>query len=100
LSPDAVTTRDPSGLKAALQCDNPLIQVQAAREGIGIAELACFLGDQSELVRLWPSEPPLLRSVWLLVHQDLRGSTRVKLVSAAIVDAFRRNAKILRAGQL
>ena len=45
------------------------------------------------------SEPPLLRPVWLLVHQDLRGSTRVKLVSAAVVDAFRRNAKILRDGQ-
>jgi DNA-binding transcriptional LysR family regulator len=85
--------------KTAMQCDNPLIQMQAAREGIGIAELACFLGDQSELVRVWPSEPPLLRPVWLLVHQDLRGSTRVKLVSAAIVDAFRRNAKILRDGQ-
>ena len=83
----------------AMQCDNPLIQVQAAREGIGIAELACFLGDQSELVRVRPSEPPLLRPVWLLVHQDLRGSTRVKLVSAVIVDAFRRNAKILRDGQ-
>src|SRR5215471_12218385 len=85
--------------RTAMQCDNPLIQMQAAREGIGIAELACFLGDQSELVRVWPSEPPLLRPVWLLVHRDLRGSTRVKLVSAAIVDAFRRNAKILRDGQ-
>jgi DNA-binding transcriptional LysR family regulator len=83
----------------AMQSDNPLVQMQAAREGIGIAELACFLGDQSELVRVWPSEPPLLRPVWLLVHQDLRGSTRVKLVSAAIVDEFRRNAKILRNGQ-
>src|SRR5215831_15714702 len=61
--------------------------------------LACFLGDQSELVRVWPSEPPLLRPVWLLVHQDLRGSTRVRLVSAAIVDAFGRNAKILRDGK-
>jgi DNA-binding transcriptional LysR family regulator len=85
--------------RTAMQCDNPLIQMQAAREGIGIAELACFLGDQSELVRVRPSEPPLLRPVWLLVHQDLRGSTRVKLVSAAIVDAFRRSAKILRDGQ-
>ena len=85
--------------RTAMQCNNPLIQMQAAREGIGIAELACFLGDQSELVRVWPCEPPLLRPVWLLVHQDLRGSTRVKLVSAVIVDAFRRNAKILRDGQ-
>src|SRR5499433_3981047 len=85
--------------RTAMQCDNPLIQMQAAGEGIGIAELACFLGDRSDLVRVWPGEPPLLRPVWLLVHQDLRGSTRVKLVSTAIVDAFRRNAKILRDGQ-
>src|SRR5215510_1094985 len=85
--------------RTAMQCYNPLIQMQADREGIGIAELACFLGDQPELVRVWTSEPPLLRPVWLLVHKDLRGSTRVKLVSAAIVDAFRRNAEIFRDGQ-
>src|SRR5262249_38768084 len=48
--------------RTAMQCDNPLIQMQAAREGIGIAELACFLGDQSELVRSGPSGCSCIRT--------------------------------------
>jgi DNA-binding transcriptional LysR family regulator len=40
--------------RIALRCDNALIQLQAAANGIGIAELACFLGDdRADLVRLW-----------------------------------------------
>jgi DNA-binding transcriptional LysR family regulator len=47
------------GARIALRCDNPLIQLQAASNSIGIAELACFLGDAcADLVRIWPDEPP------------------------------------------
>ena len=35
------------GARIAVRCDNPLIQLEAAAKGAGIAELACFLGDQS-----------------------------------------------------
>jgi DNA-binding transcriptional LysR family regulator len=66
--------------RIALRCDNPLIQVQAAAKGIGIAELACFLGDDcADLVRIWPGEPPALRSVWLVLHEDLRRSARIRV---------------------
>src|SRR5262249_13971334 len=43
------------GARIALRCNNPLIQLKAAANDIGIAELACFLGDTSpDLVRVWP----------------------------------------------
>jgi len=88
------------GARVSVRCDNPLIQLEAAAKGAGIAELACFLGDDSsEVVRIWPPEQPVLRPVWLIVHQDLRRSARVKAVSAAIVDAFRRDARVLLHGQ-
>jgi DNA-binding transcriptional LysR family regulator len=88
------------GARIALRCDNPLIQLQAAANGIGIAELACFLGDDSaDLVRIWPDEPPALRAVWLITHEDLRRSARIKAVSSAIGDAFRRQRKILQHGR-
>lgn len=88
------------GARIALRCDNPLIQMQAAANSIGIAELACFLGDAcADLVRIWPDEPPALRAVWLITHEDLRRSARIKAVSSAIGDAFRRQRKILQHGR-
>ena len=87
------------GARIALRCDNPLIQLQAAANGIGIAELACFLGDEcADLVRIWPDEVPALRAVWLVTHEDSRRSARIRVASSAIGDVFRRQRKILRNG--
>jgi DNA-binding transcriptional LysR family regulator len=87
------------GARIALRCDNPLIQLQAAANGIGIAELACCLGDVcADLVRIWPEAPPALRPVWLVMHEDFRRSARIRVVSSAIADAFRRQRKILQHG--
>ncbi len=86
--------------RIALRCDNPLIQLQAAANGVGVAELACFLGDDcADLVRIWPGEPPALRPVWLVLHQDLRRSARIRVVSSLIGDAFRRQRKVLQHGK-
>jgi DNA-binding transcriptional LysR family regulator len=87
------------GARVAVQCDSPLIQLQAAAQGVGIAELACFLGDEcADLVRVWPDEPSALRTVWLVVHQDLRRSARIRVVTSAVVEAFRRQSGTLRTG--
>jgi DNA-binding transcriptional LysR family regulator len=88
-----------AGARVAMRCDNALIQCQAAAQDVGIAELACFLGDERpELVRIWPDEPPALRTLWLVVHQDLRRSARIRVVTSAIVEAVRRHGGILRRG--
>jgi DNA-binding transcriptional LysR family regulator len=87
------------GARTALRCDNPFIQLTAAANDIGIAELACFLGDSSpDLVRVWPDEAPAHRAAWLIVHQDMRRSARIRAVSAAIGDVFRRQRRILVQG--
>jgi DNA-binding transcriptional LysR family regulator len=87
------------GARVAARCDSPLIQLKAAASDVGIAELACFIGDASpDVVRIWPDEPPAIRPVWLIVHQDLRRSARIKVVSSAIADAFRRQSGLLRNG--
>jgi DNA-binding transcriptional LysR family regulator len=82
-----------------VRCDNPLIQLQAAAQGAGIAELACFLGDEcADLAPIWPDEPPTLRIAWLVVHQDLRRSARIRVVTFAIAEAFGEYGGILRCG--
>jgi DNA-binding transcriptional LysR family regulator len=87
------------GARIALRCDNPLIQLKAAANEVGIVELACLLGDSSaEVVRVWPDAAPARRSVWLIVHQDLRRSARIRAVSAAIGEAFRRQRSSLEQG--
>jgi DNA-binding transcriptional LysR family regulator len=87
------------GARVALRCDNPLVQLQAAAQDIGIAELACFLGDErADLARIWPDEPPALRTAWLVVHQDLRRSARIRVVTSAIVAAFHRQSGAFRGG--
>src|SRR5215469_3992080 len=87
------------GARVAMRCDSALIQLQAATRGVGIAELVCSLGDEcAELVRIWPDEPPVLRTAWLVVHQDLRRSARVRAVTSVIVEAFRRQSGTLRRG--
>jgi DNA-binding transcriptional LysR family regulator len=87
------------GARVAVRCDNPLIQLKAAANEAGIAELACFLGDCSpDLVRVWPNEPPARRTAWLVIHQDMRRSARIRVVSASIGEAFRRQRKTLEQG--
>lgn len=55
-------------------------QLVAAKEGIGIAVLPCYLGDpEPDLVRLVPGPVPALdRELWIVTHADLRRTARVR----------------------
>lgn len=53
----------------------------AARAGLGVAGLPCFIGDADrDLVLLGQDVPPFARDIWLLVHQDLRRTPSVRAV--------------------
>jgi DNA-binding transcriptional LysR family regulator len=53
----------------------------AARAGVGVAGLPCFLGEaDSDLVRLDRNAPSFSRDIWLVVHRDLRNSGPVRAV--------------------
>ena len=56
----------------------PLITLAAA--GLGMAYLACNLGDRHpSLIRAPFQKPMPYRSIWLLLHRDLRNTARVRL---------------------
>lgn len=56
----------------------PLITLAAS--GLGMAYLACNLGDRYPGLIRAPFQKPLpYRSIWLLLHRDLRNTTRVRL---------------------
>jgi DNA-binding transcriptional LysR family regulator len=87
------------GAKIALRSNDKTVQASGPAEGLGICELSCVFGDeQAGLVRVWPDEEPTLRPLWLVIHQDLRRAARIRLLSSALVEAFRRDSKLLRYG--
>ena len=56
----------------------PLISLAAS--GLGMAYLACNLGDRHpDLIRAPFQHPLPYRNLWLLLHRDLRNTTRVRL---------------------
>lgn len=56
----------------------PLIALAAS--GLGMAYLACNLGDRHpDLIRAPFQKPVPYRSIWLLLHRDLKNTARVRL---------------------
>jgi DNA-binding transcriptional LysR family regulator len=58
----------------------------AARAGVGVAGLPCFLGDADpDLIRIDENIPFFSRDIWLLVHRDLRKTPSVRAVMDFVV---------------
>lgn len=55
------------------------LQLETAKAGLGLTMLPCFLGDpEPGLVRVPGAAPVPDRSLWLLLHNDLRKAARVR----------------------
>ncbi|EJL25507.1 transcriptional regulator [Caulobacter sp. AP07] len=52
----------------------------AARAGLGVALLPCFMADGDPGLRRWSGVAPPNRGLWLAVHEDLRRSAAVRAV--------------------
>jgi DNA-binding transcriptional LysR family regulator len=61
---------------------NSLLALQeAARAGIGLAALPCFMADTDPLLRrVQPPRPQMAASLWLITHPDLRRAARIRTV--------------------
>jgi len=65
--------------RVALSSNSTMAVVNAAREGVGVAILPCFLGDSDmDLVRVIEPPDDMALELWLLMHPDLRHTARVK----------------------
>jgi DNA-binding transcriptional LysR family regulator len=73
----------------AFRGDSIVVQASAARAGFGIAALPCFIGDpDADLVRVLPPHPDMGVDVWLLMHEDLRSSARVRATADVLHEAL------------
>ena len=72
-------TAVPADAAIACRVDSLLAAREAVRAGMGIALLPCHLGDDEPgLVRLGAAQPEVRLDLWLLTHQDLRRTARVR----------------------
>ncbi len=87
-TPKWVKQSDYPHLPAKGVLDGWLLQFEAARCGMGIANLPCFLGDpDTKLVRLPLAKPRLDYDLWLLRHPDTRSTARLRVFSDFIAAA-------------
>lgn len=72
--------RHGAGSSTIYRTNSVVNQLVAARAGIGVAVLPCYLGDpESDLIRLIPEPIPALdRELWIVTHEDLRRTARVR----------------------
>lgn len=72
------------------------MQIELARNGMGLALLPCFLGDvEPDLVRVSGSEPILSNSLWVLLHKDLQKTAKVRVFVDFICKAIKKNKQLL-----
>jgi DNA-binding transcriptional LysR family regulator len=65
-------------------------QLGAAAAGMGLAVLPCYLADTEPAVhRILPPIAPLTRELWLITHQDLRQTARVRAFFDFIAESAR-----------
>ena len=67
-----------------------LNQLAAAKAGMGIALLPCYLGDpEPDLARALPDPvPELARELWIVTHPDLRRTARVRAFFEAVAEGI------------
>ena len=71
----------------------------AVQAGVGVAHVLCFLADEEPgLERLCPPEPVLETGLWLLTHEDLRATGRVRVFLDFMAEAVGRHRRRLTAG--
>jgi len=79
------------------KADDLLAQLEAVKAGIGIAMLPCFLADKvSSLVRLeLINAKGICGDLWVLTHEDLRATARVRAFIDHMLAAFEQHRDLL-----
>jgi DNA-binding transcriptional LysR family regulator len=75
---------------------NVAIQLEATKQGMGLGMLPCFLGDCEDLLMRVPGAAPgPLFELWVLSHEDLRATARMRAFRDFIAEAIVRQRDLL-----
>jgi DNA-binding transcriptional LysR family regulator len=80
-----------AGRPVGFRSNDMSILQPAARAGLGVALLPCFMADRDPGMRRWSDDAPPRRGLWLAVHEDLRRSAAVRTVADHLAAALHRH---------
>lgn len=87
--PKWVKESDLPHLPARGHFESLLLQLSAAKAGMGIAMLPCMLGDgEPGLCRVPPGTPTPAYELWLLTHRDVRTTARLRVFTEFLAKAI------------
>jgi DNA-binding transcriptional LysR family regulator len=85
-----------NGLEQAIAMTHGTVTglLSAVRSGLGLAALPCFIAElDEELVRCLPPSPADAREIWLLTHERLRHTPRVRVVLDFLGERLKQHAR-------
>jgi DNA-binding transcriptional LysR family regulator len=84
-----------------LRADSLLRLRQAARAGLGLAALPCYLGETSpDLVCVHRPIAAMQTALWILTHEDLRHTARIRAFTEFAANAFGRRRPLLEVAKV
>jgi DNA-binding transcriptional LysR family regulator len=84
----------------ALRTDSFLALRQAVQAGLGLAALPCYLGDTApDLVCMHRPIPEMETTLWILTHEDLRHTARIRAFTEFAAHVFGRRRPLLEGAQ-
>ena len=86
--------------RVVLRSNSVGAQCAAARAGLGIAVLPCFVADPfPDLVRVLPPVADLASELWALTHPDLRHTARVRAFMEVLRESVAADRRLLEGGR-
>lgn len=94
--PDWVRKSDFPHIPVRGRFNNAIAQLAAAKAGLGLARIPCFLGDpEPTLKRVPPGQSAPCHDVWILTHKDLISTVRIQTFMDCMSKAFQQKQDLL-----
>jgi DNA-binding transcriptional LysR family regulator len=92
LPPAVWKSKDHPIARVVFSSNSIMAVINAAKQGLGVAPLPCFLGDSERgLQRVIDPPEALTLALWVLIHPDLRYTARVTVLMKFLVAALEKN---------
>lgn len=76
--------------------DDPSATLEAVKAGVGMAMLPCFMADREpEIYRMPPGTLLRQRDLWILTHENLRNTVRIRAFTSFMADAILRHRDLI-----
>ena len=88
--------RELGDVTVALRVDSLTALCHAAIAGMGVAALPCYLGDTMRgLRRVRGPVPEMATELWVLTHEDLKRTARIRALTDWLVERLSRDRDLL-----